>query len=268
MIRAALGGMAALAAASSAGFYWIFMSPYSQIQGEFPYRGKVNGSAVDGKIVALTFDDGPNEPYTSQIAAFLDERGIKATFFQPGACVERFPEVTTRLALSGHVIGSHAYSHQFGRYLTLRSVRHEIEQADAVFAQHLGALPALYRPPWLLRMPGVLDHLRQCSLQSVSGEFCHALEIFQPDPTRIARRAIAKVKPGSIIIFHDGFDAKGGNRSQTVEAVKITVDRLADSGYQFTTVDKLLGVPAYRPLRPPSASTQPPSTQPSLHGHP
>ncbi len=264
MIRTALGGTA-LAAALSGGFYWVFMSPYSQIQGEFPYRGKMDGTVVDGRVmdsraVALTFDDGPNEPYTSQIADFLDERDIKATFFQPGACVERYPEVTTRLALSGHVIGSHAYFHQFGKYLTLRSVRHEIEQADAVFAQHLGALPALYRPPWLLRMPGVLDHLHKCSLQPVSGEFCHALEIFQPDPARIARRAVAKVKPGSIIIFHDGFDARGGNRLQTVEAVKITIDRLADSGYQFTTVDKLLGVPAYRPLRAPSAFVQPSST--------
>jgi peptidoglycan/xylan/chitin deacetylase (PgdA/CDA1 family) len=244
VIRAVLGGTALIAAVSG-GCYWIFMSPYSQIQGEFPYR-KAGDTGEEEKVVALTFDDGPNEPYTSQIAAFLDERGIKATFFQPGACVERYPEVTTSLARSGHVIGSHAYSHQFGRYLTLRSVRHEIEQSDAVFARHLGMLPALYRPPWLLRIPGVLEHVRNCSLQPVSGEFCHALEVFQPRPARIARRAVAKARPGSIIIFHDGFDARGGDRSQTVEAVKLTVNRLAGSGYRFTTVDNLLGVPAYR----------------------
>lgn len=223
--------------------YWLCMSPYSQLQGDFPYHGD-----TDERLVAITFDDGPNQPYTSQIASLLADYGIKATFFQPGACVERYPEVTQELFSAGHVIGSHAYSHQFGKYLHLKSIQQEIEQADAVFAKYLGVLPSLYRPPWLLRIPGSLAMIRSHFLQPVSGEFCHSLEVFQPNPTRIARGAVSKAKPGAFILFHDGFDAKGGNRSQTVKAVKITIERLSNAGYGFTTVDKLLGVPAYRPL--------------------
>jgi len=61
------------------------------------------------------------------------------------------------------------------------------------------------------------------------------VEVFQPDGARIARRAIAKMKPGSILIFHDGFDGRGGNRSETVRAVQITTEELLRRGYRFVT---------------------------------
>jgi peptidoglycan-N-acetylglucosamine deacetylase len=220
--------------------YWTLMSPYSQLLGFFPYR-----APASGRVAALTFDDGPNEPYTSQIADFLDDRGIKATFFQVGRCVERHPDVTVRLARAGHVIGNHGYSHQFHRCLSRRALRKELRDAQQVFLRHLGRQPALYRPPWLLRTPALFSILRNRSLQAISGEFCHPLEVFQPAPERIARGVLAKVRPGSIIIFHDGFDARGGDRSSTVGAVKLVVNRMSQAGYEFTTVDRLLGVPAY-----------------------
>lgn len=104
------------AAAAGAGLagaaYWSFMSPYGQTLGAFPYRAR--GLAGD-KVVALTFDDGPNEPYTSQIAAMIADRGVAATFFQVGRCVQRHPEVTRALVLAGHVIGNHSFSHRFTR---------------------------------------------------------------------------------------------------------------------------------------------------------
>lgn len=220
--------------------YWALMSSYSQLLGPFPYRARTTE-----KVAALTFDDGPNEPYTSQIADFLREREIKATFFQVGQCVERHPDVTVRLAREGHVIGNHGYSHRFGRCLSRRALHEELRAAQQVFLRHLGHQPALYRPPWLLRTPALFTLLRTLSLQPVSGEFCHPLEVFRPTPERIARATLAKVRPGSIIIFHDGFDAKGGDRANTVTAVKLVVNRMSRAGYRFTTIDRLLGVPAY-----------------------
>ena len=225
-----------------AGSYWTLMSPYSQLLGRFPYRGRSRG-----KLVALTFDDGPNEPFTSQIVEFLNQRNIKATFFQVGRCIERHPELPAQMARDGHVIGAHAYSHQLHKCLTRRSIATEIDRSQAVLRASLGVEPALFRPPWLLRMPAFFAALRARSLQPVSGEFCHVLEVFQPQARRIARRTLAKTRPGSIIIFHDGFNAKGGDRSQTVEATKLVVQELLAAGYQFTTVDQLLGVPAYHP---------------------
>ncbi len=234
-------GVAAAGTTLLGGLYWVCMSPYSQLLGRFPYRG-----ASTRLQVALTFDDGPNEPYTSQIADYLDERGIHATFFQVGTAVGRHPEVTRRLFHGGHVIGHHSQTHQFTRYLRRATLEAEIRDASLVFAD-LGIRPALYRPPWLLRVPRLFAMLRRHGLQPISGEFCHPLEVFQPDPERIARATLAKVRPGSIVIFHDGVDGHAGNRASTVAAVKLVVDRLSADGYSFTTVDRLLDIPAYQP---------------------
>ncbi len=233
--RAAAGSALAVATA-----YWVGMSPYSQLLGPFPYR-----ATTTEKVAALTFDDGPNEPHTSRIADFLGDRGINATFFQVGRCVERYPQVTARLARDGHVIGNHSYAHEFATCLDVFALREDLERVHEVFDQVLGRQPLLYRPPWLLRTPTLFRTLSERSLHPVSGEFCHVLEVFQPAADRIARRALAKAGPGCIIIFHDGFDSHGGDRSNTVEAVKLVVDRMSEAGYQFTTVDRLLGLPAY-----------------------
>ncbi|WP_329476593.1 polysaccharide deacetylase family protein [Kribbella sp. NBC_01484] len=224
----------------TAAAYWLMMSPYSQTLGPFPYRGP-----ADRRVVALTFDDGPNEPHTSQLADYLDHEGIQATFFQVGRAVQRYPEVTVRLASAGHVIGLHGHTHDFTRYLRRGTLAEDLEQGMAAFAQ-LGIRPALYRPPWLLRIPALLGLLQDYGLQAVSGEFCHPLEVAQPSPERIARLAVRVTRPGSIIIFHDGRDGKGGDRAATVDAVTLVVDRLRDKGYGFVTVDRLLGVPAYQ----------------------
>jgi peptidoglycan/xylan/chitin deacetylase (PgdA/CDA1 family) len=232
--------LAAGAAATVGAAYWFMMSPYSQTLGSFPYRGP-----GDRRVVALTFDDGPNEPYTSQVADYLDREGIPATFFQVGRAVQRYPEVTRRLASAGHVIGLHGHTHDFTRYLRRDSLAAELEQGMAAFAQ-LGIRPALYRPPWLLRIPALPGLLHDHGLQVVSGEFCHPLEVAQPSPERIARQAVRAARAGSIIIFHDGRDGKGGDRAATVEAVKFVVDGLRERSFGFVTVDRLLGVPAYQ----------------------
>ena len=244
--RACLG--AAGAGGLLGGAYWLFMSPYSQVLGPFPYR-----AASAERVVALTFDDGPNEPYTSQIADFLDLHNVKATFFQVGRAVARHPQTTARLAAGGHVIGHHGYAHRFSRYLRQETLAADMQQGLDVFAAH-GLRPALYRPPWLLRIPGLHEIASRHRLRVISGEFCHALEVFQPAPHRIARRALAKSRPGAILIFHDGFDGRGGNRASTVDAVKIVVAGLISRGYRFTTVDRLLDLPAYCPDIPPERS--------------
>jgi peptidoglycan-N-acetylglucosamine deacetylase len=238
--RLALGVPLGLAAAG----YWTSMSPYSQLWGRFPFRAD-GGDRARTKTVALTFDDGPNEPFTSQIADFLDHHAIKATFFQVGRCVERHPVVSRRLSETGHVIGNHSYAHRFDRCWSEAAVVQEVGRCQSVLRDTIGREPGLYRPPWLVRTPSTLRVLQQAGLHPVSGEFCHPLEPWQPSPERIARRALATIGPGSIVVFHDGYDAKGADRTSTVAAVRIVVDTLLRDGYAFSTVDDLLGTPAY-----------------------
>ena len=221
--------------------YALFMLPQSQVFGRYPYR-----AAPEDRVVALTFDDGPNEPYTSQIADILESRGIKGTFFQVGQCVRRYPETTDRIAAAGHVIGNHSLTHRFTTYLRPGAFRREVARTQEVLRERLGRTPALARTPWLWRQPALLRMLRRERLEPVAGVFGHPLEVFHRDGAAMARHAIAQTKPGTILIFHDGFDGRVGDRTQTVRAVKLTVDGLLERGYRFVTVDELLGVPAYQ----------------------
>jgi peptidoglycan/xylan/chitin deacetylase (PgdA/CDA1 family) len=228
MIWLAVGGVVLVG-------YWLFFSPFSQQFGAYPYRAKTRE-----RLVALTFDDGPNEPYTSQILDYLDGAGVRATFFQVGQCAQRFPETTARIAATGHVIGNHSLSHRFSTYFRPNRFGKEVLQTQEILHGLTGKTPVLARSPWLWRQPWLLKMLRRNALQPVSGVFCHAFEVFQPSAARMARRAVAKTKPGTILIFHDGFDSRGGDRTQTVQAVRLTTEALLAKGYRFVTVDELL----------------------------
>ena len=150
--------------------YWTGFRPRSQVFGAFPFRGP-----TAEKLVALSFDDGPNEPYTSRLLDTLDDRGVKATFFQVGRCAQRFPSTTRRIVQTGHVLGNHSYSHSFRRYLSQPRQQREISRSQDVLHSITGVTPALYRPPWLCHWPWVLRSVQDHQLQVVSGTFAHPL---------------------------------------------------------------------------------------------
>ena len=236
LARNAALGMSALGTATFASAF----HPQTQLFGAFPYRGP-----AEDKVVALSFDDGPNEPYTSRLLDVLEGRGVLATFFQVGRCAMRFPSATRRVVASGHVLGNHSYSHSLVSYVRAPRQERELERAQEVFASIAGVTPALYRPPWLCHWPWVLQTVREHRLQVVSGTFGHPFEVLQPPASLLTSGAAALARPGSILIFHDGREARGGPRDQSVAAIGPLIDRLRDDGYRFTTVDQLLDVPAY-----------------------
>lgn len=220
--------------------YWLFMSPYSQMFGMFVWRVK-----TDKKQIALTFDDGPNEPCTSEILDFLKEKNVKATFFIVGLNAQKNPEIVKRIYREGHIVGNHSLSHRFSKYFSEPFFQNEIAQSQKILKEIIGKEPALQRSPWLFRSPLIFKTLKKHNLVPISGEFCHPLEVFGANAKTIANSAIKKSRPGSIIIFHDGNGSKGGDRSNSIEASKIFVEKLLKDGYEFVTVDKLLGIKPY-----------------------
>jgi peptidoglycan/xylan/chitin deacetylase (PgdA/CDA1 family) len=221
--------------------YRAFFGPSSQLFGEFPA-----GVATQEKVVSLTFDDGPNEPFTSHLVDLLGDEHVPATFFQVGACVLRHPGLSASIADAGHVIANHSFSHRFRSCLVEPSLRSEMVRTQDVLAGEIGRRPALFRPPWLFHPPSLMAEAARQRLRVVSGSFAHPLEVAQIPAWRIARHAVDQARPGSILIFHDGFDARGGFRGQTVEAVHLVVTELASRGFRFVTVDQLLQTPAYQ----------------------
>jgi len=221
--------------------YWLFMSPYSQIFGVFPYEKK----DCKEKVIALTFDDGPNEPFTSQILDFLDTEDIKATFFQVAKAVQKYPDISRSMIKSGHVIGNHSLSHKFSNYISQPSFKKEIESSQKIFKSVIGKEPVFFRPPWLFRTPILLKSLRSFGLIPVSGIFCSDLEVFHVNSKSLASTTIKRARPGGILIFHDGYNGKGADRRQTVEGLKIAVKQLRLDGYEFVTVSELFDIKPY-----------------------
>ena len=231
----------AAAITAAAGLGWGYrrrMSETSQAAGDFPYRGP-----ADHRVIALTFDDGPNDPYTGALAEVLADRGVRATFFQVGRCVQRHPRRTRELASAGHLIGNHSFRHRLDDYLRPRKFLADVDRTQQIIGDLTGNPPRYFRPPWLYRTPALLAGIAGRGLQVVSGRFCDPLEVLQPGAGRIATQAVRRAEPGGMIIFHDGFDGRGGDRGRTVDAVGLVIDRLRDAGYGFVTVDRLLPVP-------------------------
>ncbi len=224
--------------------YWACLSPTSRLFGKLPYR-----VVTTEKVVALTFDDGPNEPYTGQLLDILDRENVKATFFVVGRNVQRHPAVVKRAAAAGHTIGNHSLSHRFSDYFRSPTFAAEIAGGQAAITTAIGRAPRLFRSPWLFRQPLLLTTVRHSKLVPVSGAFGHSLEVFQPSAEAIVRATLRHVRPGAIIILHDGYDAKGGRRDQTVRATELLIKRLKADGYGFVAVDRLLGIEPYQSAR-------------------
>ena len=221
--------------------YFLCMWHESQVLGYFPYHGPTGK-----KVIAITFDDGPNPPHTNRLLEILSSHNVKATFFTVGKNLEKFPEFGKMIVESGHTIANHSYSHEFSQYFKQLSFEKEITKTQKIIKDLTGKTPALFRPPWLFRMPPLFKTLKRNGLIPISGIFGSQMEIWQISGEKIAQDALRVSAPGVILMFHDGFDAKGGNRAETVNAIDILIPELKKQGYEFVTIDQLLDIPAYQ----------------------
>jgi hypothetical protein len=110
---------------------------------------------TDRLVAALTFDDGPNEPYTSQVLDILANLGVKATFFVIGGNAERFPAAVERAAREGHEVGNHTYDHHILPLKGPRAIGEQIERTSSLIERLTGVRPLLFRTPHGWRSPWV-----------------------------------------------------------------------------------------------------------------
>ncbi|MFJ8214499.1 polysaccharide deacetylase family protein [Streptomyces sp. NPDC096033] len=186
--------------------------------------------------VALTFDDGPLPPYTGQILDVLERYGVPATFFCVGINAGGFSEDLTRMREQGHALGNHTWSHPFLPELTRPQLAEQIERtAEAIADASGGAAPRLFRPPYGSRTPQVLDWLAGMDATTVLWDVApDDWALRQADA--IARDVLAAVRPGSVVLLHDG----GGDRSPTVAALPPIIEGLLEDGYTFVRADEMI----------------------------
>lgn len=207
----------------------------SSFLGPMIYEVKTNN-----KVVALTFDDGPNGSFTEEILSLLDEYNAKATFFMVGKNIIKYPEIVKRVYAENNEIGIHSYSHAFHKYLTEPTFTEEITKTKNVL-DNLGVNNIKYfRFPWLYRNPILIKNITSQGYKIISGQFAHGLEPFQINYKKIFRHSKKVVYPGAIIIFHDGYNAKSADRSETVKALKLLLSYLEEKEYRAVTISELL----------------------------
>ena len=180
--------------------------------------------------IFLTFDDGPNEPYTSQILDILKAHEAKATFFVCGMGVERFPLATRRILDEGHSLGNHAYSHSM--LLTITGLLgKEIEKTSELILKTTGARTRLFRPPLGVATPWLKRYLKAHHYQTILWDINSYDWTEIPAPS-IEGIVLKKTRPGAVILLHDGKNSKQHHdRSQTVQALPAIIKALKQRGF-------------------------------------
>jgi peptidoglycan/xylan/chitin deacetylase (PgdA/CDA1 family) len=199
--------------------------------------------ARDTQRVALTFDDGPNEPFTLQVASILEHYGVRGTFFEVGKAIDRDPQTARALLARGHLLANHSYEHDGWRWLDPRYP--ELERAQRAFVRQVGVCPTFYRPPHGERTPFLSATVRRHDMTTVLWDVS-AGDWKATDADKVARVVLKRARPGSIIVLHDGLDGNpGAERSVLVAALPKILDGLKLEGLQPVRIDELLGVPGY-----------------------
>ncbi len=209
--------------------------------------GDVSHVKTNEKIIALTFDDGPNDPSTNQVLRILRDKGVKATFFLVGENVTRNPELAKDITDQGHVVANHSYNHPL-LSLALRpeALAADAERANKAIAAATGFTPRYYRPPFGFRTLWGLDSLKDHGFAVITWNDM-TIDYWSPSPKFIADRIIKKARPGGIIVLHDGGETNEQvNRDNTVIALPAIIDALKEQGYRFVTIDELVGQNAYQ----------------------
>lgn len=246
---ALLAGGAALGAAATAQTTWIADrrlplagGPASATLGN--RHQQVGSGAVEviwgvrtgERVVALTFDDGPRPQWTPMVLDTLAKYAVPATFFLVGERARQHAALV-RDRLAGHEVGNHSWAHHDLARMDARTAYDDLRRSHDAIAAATGVAPRLLRPPWghlggaVLHAAARLDYrLVLWTLQMVEGAFPN-------DPTGHARRIVADVQPGTILLAHD---VGTEQRLVALRGLPDMITGLRDRGYTFVTVSQLL----------------------------
>ncbi len=186
--------------------------------------------------VAITFDDGPFPPYTDRVLDVLAREQVRATFFCVGLNVGGYPETVERIAEEGHELGNHTWSHPFLPELSRQEFQEQIERTGERIAEAAGAdgPPRLFRPPYGSRNSEVARWFGELSARTILWDV-EPFDWAMPGAKLIAQRVLDDVRPGSVILLHDG----GGDRTQTVDALEPIIQGVRWRGLEFVPVGEL-----------------------------
>lgn len=221
-----VAGLAVLAALC----YVLINSRTFQLFGGLTHRVKTSE-----KVVALTFDDGPEKDATQQTLDILKEHNVKATFFLIGSRIEANPELAKQVVAAGHQVGNHSYSHERMVFRHSTFYEQELAKTDAAIRSAGYQGDIVFRPPYGKKFYGLPLYLAMQGRQTIMWDV-------EPESTgvesaeQMVDTALADTKPGSIILLH----TMAASRKASRDAVGPIIEGLKAQGYRFVTVDELV----------------------------
>jgi peptidoglycan/xylan/chitin deacetylase (PgdA/CDA1 family) len=231
MRNAIIAGAAIAGAATWAGFqcYW----PTSRVWGR-TFIGLQPGS----RELALTYDDGPNDPWTLRLLEVLERHSVKATFFVLGKFVRQKPEIGCSIVAAGHELGIHTWDHPNLIFASAAEVRSQIECTQSIIFDTTGYRCTLMRPPFGARTPMTLRVIRKLGLTPVMWNVtCYDWK--PTTPGRIMAQVERQMRGGDVILLHDGgYRQMSADRSHSVAATEMIVERYSDR--QFVPVGRMM----------------------------
>ena len=222
---------------AAGGYFYAGLFPTSQLFG----RTLLAGSDVHE--LALTFDDGPNDPYTFQLLEILARHQVRAIFFMVGNFVRQRPDIARAVRQAGHMIGNHTMSHPSLMWERPAKVREELAGCNATIEDTIGERVEWFRPPFGARRPDVLQTARELGLTPVMWNVtAHDWDATDPSAleARIRRGIQDNQRRGraSNILLHDGGHLEiGTDRSVTVRTVATLLDSWSGTEQRLVTID-------------------------------
>ena len=226
------------------GIFWIRAAPFG---------GAICRLSGRPGRIALTFDDGPHPDYTDAVLEILARHNAQATFFVSGRMADEHPDIVRRIIAGGHEIGNHTMQHR--HLISLQSFKEqlrEIESCQRMLTERFNIIPRWFRPPMGYATPGTFRAARRFDL-AVVGWHVKGWDTFFTDPRRIVRHVVGRVKPGSIVLLHDGTTLQasdGGekpsrisarvHRNATIAALDVIIHALSEKGLSSVTLSELV----------------------------
>lgn len=212
------------------------MSPRSQLYGR-----TFTGVRPKTREIALTFDDGPNDPHTFRLLEVLERKSVKATFFMVGKYVDRRPDIARAVAERGHAVGNHTYTHPNLIFQSGWQLRDEVSRCDRALADAIGeARTKLFRPPFGGRRPATLRTLRSLGMTPVMWNVT-GWDWSAKSADTIERKVSAQIHGGDVVLLHDGGHLGfGADRSYTVKATERLLERFLSEGFAFRAIPEMM----------------------------
>ncbi len=186
--------------------------------------------------VALTFDDGPDAESTPLLLDWLREEKVSAAFFAVGERVAAHPELAARIVREGHLLENHSYAHSYAtNFFGVARLREEMRRTQNAVQEATGQAPRLFRPPMGLSNPRTFRAAKLEGLR-VIGWSARGLDTQFADPEVVVRRILRRVRPGGIILLHDG----NIPAARVVATAKLLLAGLRERGYEVVRLDQLL----------------------------